>query len=194
MKKTKVVGYYILILNILGLVGSVCGVNYPRYIDWYRGPDFRKYTFYTDKCFEIEKLNPDSINIAWLLEPPIIDPKAYDYILKNYSKFNYVLTYDKEILSNVPNSYFIPGASTWIKMGDFKIYPKTKNVCLMASEKNEVEGHHLRYEIIEKLGGKVGPIYGLKNTKFENRGDIKKILSMLLKFKIVKKIFILLNV
>jgi len=146
-------------------------VNGSNYITWYRGPDYREFTFYTDKCLK-DVIYDNSINIAWLLEPKEVDPDIYTYILSNYSKFNYVITHDKEILDNVPNSFFVPGAQTWISKQDYKIYNKEKDVCLIASLKKDHTGHRLRYDILDKCSKKIESVYGTKQYPFKNKIDV----------------------
>jgi hypothetical protein len=48
---------------------------------------------------------------------------------------------------------FYPYAGSWIFEKDYSIYPKSKNVSIVASHKRDLEGHLLRHDVISKFSG-----------------------------------------
>ena len=160
--------------NFAHCENSGSGVNSSLYIDWYRGPDFRPYTIYTEKCFnELINKDPNSVNIAWIREPSVVDSKAYDFMLQHYNEVEYVFTYDKKFAEKIPNSVLFPSAQTWIRREDFQIYPKTKETCLIASLKKDLPAHLFRYDIIGRYGKEIDT-FGITEPWFENKVDILK--------------------
>jgi hypothetical protein len=116
--------------------------------------------------------------IAWLLECKYYSPNNYNWILTNYSKYNYVFTHDRDLVSKLPNAIWIPFGGCWIHKDDWSLnYEKNKLVSMMISEKKQLEGHKLRHQIknnlnnIEIFGRGYRPIEnkieGLKNYNFQ---------------------------
>lgn len=97
-------------------------------------------------------VNPNiKTKIAWLLESTEITKNAYNWIRNNNHKFDYVLTYNKEFLDRNENFIFCPVGGCWINPSDQKIYKKSKNISIIASNKKMTYGHRLRHEIINKF-------------------------------------------
>lgn len=142
----------------------------PRCIEWSRdnvkqGP----VCFFTD--LELQRV--DSINIerkvAWLLEPPAINPSMYEWIKQNNRKFDFVLTFDKELLDRGENYLFYPFGVSWIP--DNYVVPKKTKLCSMiASDKRFTEGHGFRQEIIREFKDKVDH-FGRGFNFVENKED-----------------------
>jgi hypothetical protein len=90
------------------------------------------------------------LKIAWLFEPRCFS-NYYDRILEFEDKFDYILTYDAELLTR--SSKYIKYIVGQSRIPDevAKIYQKTKNISMIASHKKISEGHRLRHEIIKKL-------------------------------------------
>lgn len=93
---------------------------------------------------------PGKKQVAWLLEPPSIDPNLYTYIARNSGRFDSILTFHAELLERGSPFQFYPMGGCWIKSTDWKVYEKTHSVSIIASEKRDTDGHKLRHEIIEK--------------------------------------------
>lgn len=122
-----------------------------KYIEWDRTivDNNDEPIFYTDNY--LSSKNGDIKNtFAWLLEPPSIHRRMYDYIKINNNNFQNVLTYDKELLDIGENYLFYPHGGCWIPPDQQKIYEKNKLISIIASSKNVTEGHKLRHEIINK--------------------------------------------
>lgn len=106
-------------------------------------------------------------NIAWLLEPLEVHPRAYDYALKNIDLYKEVWTHEKTILDlNKPNVKFYPVGGCWIDEQDRQIYEKTKMFSIIASSKRYLTGHVLRHQIIA-AGGMFIDAYGPEYNNFK---------------------------
>ena len=119
------------------------GVNFS----WDTGDDIlSEYVFFTDnKLIDVDNSHYNNVKkIAWLLEPKGIDPFIYDWILKNYHKFDNVLTFDREVISQIDNGLFLPYGTYWVT----KNSPvKSKLVSMIASSKKYAVGHKIRHAI-----------------------------------------------
>lgn len=98
--------------------------------------------------------------VAILVEPRTVQQNLYDWIEKNYSMFDMVMSHDKALCSVVANAKYYP---VWpiikIKEQNRKVYQKTKNVSAIFSKRRMTEGHRLRH-MVAKLFGKRIDLYG----------------------------------
>lgn len=105
-----------------------------------------RYLHLVDKCNAKRK-------IGMLIEPPAILPDIYKFVDENYKKFDYILTFDKELLDSGRNFLFYPFGACWIK--DFSKPQKSKMCSMIASDKQFTPGHAFRQEVIRKFNDKV---------------------------------------
>lgn len=114
---------------------------------------------YTDKMvFNKNKIG--KVKIAWLFDSdPAHKPQLYNYIVQNYKEFDYVITWDKELLAVDNRFVYLPYGNVPIAIDQFVMYPKTKLLSIIASEKTFLIGHKLRHEVIAKYGNKMD-LYG----------------------------------
>ena len=127
------------------------GVNFS----WYAGDAIvSDYVFFTDKKLQdVDESRYDNVNkVAWLLEPKGIDPGIYDWILKHYHKFNNVLTFDREIISQINNGLFQPYGTYWVKKSS---QVKSGLVSMIASYKQEAVGHKIRHSIYNHFSDRI---------------------------------------
>jgi len=99
----------------------------PRFFKWIdKNEQVSNSIFFTDyKLNLVDRLKTKQRKIAWLVEPRAILPEIYDYIEKNFNKFDNILTFDSKILNSVSNALFCPYGTYWV---DDKInYTKNKN-------------------------------------------------------------------
>ena len=123
--------------------------------------------FFTDGYVTCDSIdNPDhKRKIAWQLEPRSILPDLYSFDI-DWSRFDYVLSSDRQFIKDVqtkfPNviSLWYPVGGTWIEESDRKIYNKTKNLSIIASEKRYARGHQMRHDIIDKFRSQFDTIAG----------------------------------
>jgi hypothetical protein len=129
--------------------------TFSKHIEWVRdenGPE--EVTVYTDK--HVHECNG---GIGWLLEPRELIPWAYNYVAFNAHKFKWIWTHDEAFHKNIPNSILIPLGGCWIKEEDQRLHPKTKNFSIIASGKQQLEGHRLRHAVIQAAGNHID-VYG----------------------------------
>jgi hypothetical protein len=80
------------------------------------------------------------IKIAWLLEPKVIYPIIYD-IYKIENKFDYILTFDEDLLNRGNKYKFVPVGGCWIPESNIKTHNKTNNISFIFSGKKQTVGH-----------------------------------------------------
>lgn len=91
--------------------------------------------------------------IGWLLEPFFLHPDTY---LTAMSKnFDYVLSHDDNFIQNSERWLWYPAGGSRVALAKWKIYPKTKDVSLLTSNKKMTYGHTLRLKIAERYGDKI---------------------------------------
>ena len=140
-----------------------------KYFKWVSTGDKKNVCFFTDSCLNQVYHSNDTIKVAWLIEPRAISEASYDFIKKNWNAFDYILTYDKELLLLDKRFIFYPHGGCWIKDEDKKIYEKTKFCSIIASSKADTEGHKLRHKIIERH--KEIDVFGNGYNFIENKVD-----------------------
>lgn len=126
----------------------------PSKIKWLNGlMKFDGVTIFTDRFIDEPLIDTvqSKIKIFWLLEPRAINPRGYDLIEQIEDKFDYILTYDSELL-NKNNKYikYIVGQSR-VSDEDSGLHNKTKRVSMIASNKAISEGHRFRHEVVRAL-------------------------------------------
>ena len=148
---------------------------YPTYFDWYRGPDnINDLIILTDSHLHLVDNYSEKIKIAWLLEPPSISPHTYQYVRENATKFTHILTHQLSVLATVPNAISYVFGGCWILEQDRQIYPKTKNVSIIASAKTITPGHVLRHEVIADYAKAIQGIYGRGYQKVDYKLEALK--------------------
>jgi len=178
-----------LIDNTFHECGPSCGTGQtgiaPKHMKWYIGNEPRDITVFTDNCLHQVNNIDSKIKVAWLIESRAISPHIYENIKSLYDKFDYIFTHDKELLysdhkdDSEPQEtkfHFTPLAGHWIK--DKQVYPKTKNLSIIASNKRMTTGHNLRHSIINQYrehmdvygngyNAIVDKLEGLKDYRFQ---------------------------
>jgi len=103
---------------------------------------------YTDMTLNLVKKNDIGKNYAWLIEPVDISPKNYSIIKQNEHFFYKVFTHEKTLLDLGSPYTFVPFGCCWIKLEDQRMWPKSKFISIIASNKTETSGHKLRHQVI----------------------------------------------
>ena len=125
-------------------------------------------TIFTDEmCFHpaVDEIK-SKYKIAWSIESPVIKNHFYNSISQFESKFDYIYTYNPP--QNHPKyrqSYF---GSCWITEPNCKIYPKSKLLSIVASNKNHAPGHQLRHHIISQNLHKDLDLWGSGYRRFSD--------------------------
>lgn len=126
--------------------------SYDSFPDQY-GESDKQINFYVDNnVYFMDNTDRNEENaIALLVEPRAIIPGTYTWMEENYTKFKYVFTFDSKLL-NLPNAkLLIYGQIT----AEFPNEPKTKNISMVASDKDFCEGHVNRQNVARSLSSKI---------------------------------------
>lgn len=121
---------------------------------------------YVDEMI-LSKNNDTDKDVALLLEPRCIKPQLYstiEVLIKTIEKkYKAIITHDQRILNITDKAILLPfTGGSLILPEDANIYYKTKNISIIASQKNYAPGHKLRHEVIKELGSDIdayGPNY-----------------------------------
>ena len=105
---------------------------------------------YNDHFVAIEEIKPNSI--ALMIEPRSIEPRGYDFLLKNnnWQKFKYIFTHDSELLQ-LPNAKFVTNFSIY----DWSDIPKTKFCSFISSDKEMCDLHIKRKKLAFELENEI---------------------------------------
>jgi len=128
----------------------------PKYVEWVKHTQAAPISFHIDYAI-LTDVNPAKKNYGWLSESKTIIGDVYDWAKKNTdnlkSKFIKVFTHDVE-LANTSSIFQLTqtGGRSRMEFGD--IYPKTKLVSMIASNKVMCEEHVFRQNVIKKYKGK----------------------------------------
>jgi hypothetical protein len=121
--------------------------NKPTLFDWDRTHN-DDHVILTDKSLDLVSSVSSKKKYAWLVESPMITPNAYDFIRKNYDKFDLIFTFDKNLLGLSHKFVLLPIGGCWIEENDRIIHDKTKLIGITLSAKKITEGHRLRHDIV----------------------------------------------
>ena len=136
----------------------------PRLMRYVRGQmDWPGITVFTDRWMYDPVVDDvqSKYKIGWLHEGKALHPENYAQTEKVAHKLDAIMTHDAELLASggwyfdtpdhrsvkhVPFIKTIRGGS-WVLPDQWGMYPKTKNVSMILSEKIQLEGHKLRHAI-----------------------------------------------
>ena len=134
----------------------------PKYIEWIRQdiglglPKFDGVTVFTDK--DITSPWVDTVDtkykIAWLVECREIHPFAYTNVILLEDKFDYIFTFDKELLGRGPKYIKNLIGTSRVSDEDMGIHKKTKLLSLIASRQAWARGHKLRHIVANAIKDK----------------------------------------
>lgn len=150
-----------------------------QHIEWVRGlMAFDGVTIFTDEWINnpiVDKVQ-SRYKIGWLHEPYCLHPETYHGAQVNRHKFDFILTYDTDLLNDIPEKFrFAPYAGTWLARRDWGIKPKSKLCSMLIGSKLSTEGHRIRHEIaemIEREGYEVD-FYGIKGMPVDYGQETK---------------------
>ena len=114
-------------------------------------------TYFTDKAIHLASQVSSTLKVAWLIEPGDLLPGLHNNIKSLEDSFDFVLTYEKNLLDHDPEKYkFFPCDTSGIEKSSHKMHKKSKLVSMVYSEKKWLTGHKLRHIIVDNLLPKVG--------------------------------------
>lgn len=127
-------------------------LNKNQYVKWVTDGSAAVSVHVDRAIFDIP-LNPNKYNVAWLAESSAIISGVINQVKSNVNgvldKFDMFLTHDLRLLDISEKFVYVQGNSLpWIQ--NKKIYPKTKNISMISSNKKMCEGHLRRFEIMDR--------------------------------------------
>lgn len=143
----------------------------PSFFKWDRTVTNYHTCWITDKHIRNVRSIPGRRKIAWLIEPRTIIPGIYDFVAANLDQFDYVLTFDRQLISINPTKVlYYAFCSCWVGPADRMIYPKSKLISMVASKKNDTEGHQLRHHVAAQFRSMIDT-YGYIAAPLINKAD-----------------------
>lgn len=128
----------------------------PKYIKWTKKPC--KIEAYHDMFLTaaIDNKNNGKKKIALITEPRCVwhcfqNFNLESFILKNYNIFDYIFTFDDQLLQKLPNAKPMPFIGVWYTSE----LNKTKNISMCCSNKAMCQGHLNRKKIADLVKNKV---------------------------------------
>jgi len=108
--------------------------------------------FFTDYHLHLADRTPARRKIAWLIEPPAICQRSYNYIRDHSTAFHYVLTYNREFVDD-RKFLFCTSGGLHISPDSIGIHSKTKLISIISSgSRGTPPGYGLRHEAISRFG------------------------------------------
>lgn len=143
-----------------------------KYIEWVKDKSLPE-TFYVDGWIpQAFSDGQEGTKYAWLLESKFVTPGIVEDVKINCKKyfetFKYIFTHNKELLDLDSRFKWCPANGYWIK--DAKMYPKSKMISFITSNKNFTDGHKKRLEWVRMIGEQVD-LYGRGFREIENKED-----------------------
>ncbi len=136
----------------------------PDFFNWYRGSAKRgDIIVITESGYHLVDTFKEPIKILMIIESPLINPDLYKALTfkKNYNKFTYILTFNKDLVKVNPEKFiWYPFGGCWILEEHRKVYPKSKGVSIIASNKRITDGHILRHDAIKSFRDRIQGVYG----------------------------------
>jgi len=144
----------------------------PKFIQWVKGGELAPISIYIDNGLQLP-ITTNTKNYGWLCESKTIIPSHYEWcrqnidILKN--KFIKVFTHDVE-LAKTSDIFQLTQCSAKSYFAYGNMYPKTKLVSMIASNKTMCAEHVYRQEMIQKFSSKCDH-FGRGHSPILNKED-----------------------
>ncbi len=129
-------------------------VSFSKYMRWNRNVG-DKLAVYTDACIDQSPAG----GIIWLIEPREHNQARYKLVDAS-GRFRAIWTHDQQLLDCHPAARLVPCCGCWIHPDDRRIWPKTKNISMIASQKTGPAGYDLRQEAVKQFGTLIDAVYG----------------------------------
>lgn len=133
----------------IGYAGERSG-EAPSQFHWDTSPGPADVKCFTDIRLKEALDDPCPKKIALLLECPAVNPGMYEWILQHTATFHTILTHQEDLVSRGEPFRFYPFGGSWI--GEWGMFPKTKMISMLVSEKKLTHGHRLRHEAAKMEG------------------------------------------
>lgn len=153
--------------------GSVSG-KIPQLIEYIPGlMDWSGVTLVTDQWMMRSELDGlrTRYKIGWLHEGRESKPSVYAMSWRVRHRYDFILTHDAELLGADPEKYKkIIRGGCWVPQEQWGIHPKTKNVSMILSDKQQLSGHRLRHRIADRVFRV--DLFGARGTKIGNNKQL----------------------
>lgn len=108
-----------------------------------------------------------------VVEPTALHRRHFERLKRSHSKFHRVMSANEAFLASVPNGLFLPFGTTWVPGWRDLDVTKNRMVSLIASSKQDLEGHVLRHETVEwaSAHGVDMDVMGRGYKPFTNKSD-----------------------
>lgn len=142
---------------------SSTGPKLPRRVRWV----YYQHRFDGPTVFEdghMREYDPRAIEtplrIGWLQEARALRPENYATAWERRDLFDYILTYDAELLAADPAKFKrCPRMGVHVPRGQWGLHYKSADAALIATHKHATPGHLLRAQIAERFKGRIA-VYG----------------------------------
>lgn len=144
---------------------------HSKYFEWDRTGDGYHTCIITEEMFHLIDNMPEARKIGWIIEPNSVNPEAYHWISSpsNYNKFDFIMTHNQALIAMNPDKFIYQGLfGTWLHDHEWQIYPKSKAISIIASDKKFTEGHRLRWEVINRFRDKMD-VYGRGHNTIDSK-------------------------
>jgi hypothetical protein len=129
----------------------------PLYVKWVKGNHTAPISMYIDYSIKMTP-NPNTQNYGWLSESKTINIGLYEWCATNidFLKKHYILVFTHDVsLIKLSNIFALQlTGKSFIAESDGGVYPKTKLVSMIASNKRMCSDHIYRQQMIAKFSGK----------------------------------------
>lgn len=139
------------------------------YICWSSRDGVPGLTVFTECCLGEVLEDSSEKKVAWLIEPSELKKKEYKTAKTLSKHFDKILTYSKKLIKKKGPFTFYPFGCYLISSSDWAVHEKSKNLSIIASEKNCLKGHKLRHRVIKTFGNQIDGIYGRGYHPIENK-------------------------
>jgi hypothetical protein len=131
----------------------------PRLIEWDRSVSQPQTTplFITDKHIGsiVNFADYPGRKVALLIEPPSLNYGHYQTAFDLQDHFDAILTFNEAFFKMSPRILYFPLGGSWIAPQAWSIYPKTRKVSIITSQKHGAPGHQLRHQIAATFPAKL---------------------------------------
>lgn len=109
-------------------------------------------TIFTNSCLDMVTQVKSKYKIAWLVEARSIIPLTYERLIQMEDKFDFILTWYKDLLERNPAKYkCILVGSTRIPVPMRHVHQKTKLCSLLVSKQQTTDAHRFRHILAKHL-------------------------------------------
>lgn len=126
---------------------------------------------FTDRCLEQVITSKHAVNIAWLLESPGLMKSPLRRLKSLQGNFDRILTSHRSFLKRGPPYQKCATAGSWIADEEWALYPKSRQLSIIASTKRYLPGHKLRFAIVKRHRNCIDGLFGFAFERLDAKLD-----------------------